>query len=80
LDFKIIKPVDIEWFKKAINEAFAAILVAINGELGQKGIPLPTIKEIDYTDIVQYIRAGFTMVGTTPVFHMCSGRRTWTVV
>jgi hypothetical protein len=70
LDFKIIKPVDIEWFKNAINEVFKVVLEVINGELGQKGIPLPTIKEMDYTDIIQYIGAGFTMVGTTPVFHI----------
>jgi hypothetical protein len=70
LEFKMIHQVDIEWFKKVINEVTAVILEVINGELGQEGIPLPTIKEVDYTDIVQYIGNGLTMVGTTPVFHI----------
>lgn len=68
LEFKMIKPVDIEWFKKGINKVFAIILEVINGELGQRGIPLPSIKEIDYRDVVQYVGNGFTMVGTTPKF------------
>lgn len=68
LNFKMIKPVDIEWFKKGINKVFAIILEVINGELGQRGIPLPSIKEIDYRDIVQYVGNGFTMIGTTPKF------------
>jgi hypothetical protein len=69
-DIKVITPVDIEWFKESINDVLAAIKEVINGELGQKGIPLPIIKQIEYTDFVQYVGDGFTMLGTTPVFHL----------
>lgn len=69
LDFKIIQPIDIQWFKDRINEVIAIILAVINGQLGQQGIPLPVIKEIDYKDIIQYIGNGYTMIGTNPVFH-----------
>jgi len=68
VDFKKLVDIDIEWFKKKINDVMAAVLAAINGELGQKGIPLPTIKEVDYSDIIQYVSNGYTMIGTTPIF------------
>ena len=68
IEFKMLEQIDIEWFKKKINDVMAAVLAAINGELGQKGIPLPTIKEIDYSDIIQYVSNGYTMIGTTPIF------------
>ena len=70
IDYKELEPVNIEWFKKGINDVMAAVLVVINGELGQKGIPLPTIKEIDYSDIIQYVADGYTMIGTTPIFNL----------
>lgn len=70
LEFKVLQPVDITWFKNAINDVVKAILTVVNGELGQRGIPLPVVKEVDYTDIVQYIGNGYLMVGTTPKFHI----------
>jgi len=70
MDFNMLEPINIEWFKKGINDVMAAVLLVINGELGQKGIPLPTIKEIDYSDIVQYVANGYTMIGTTPIFNL----------
>lgn len=69
LEFKIIQPIDIQWFKDNINEVFDIIRKIINGQLGQQGIPLPTVKEVDYKDMVQYVGNGFTMIGTNPVFH-----------
>lgn len=69
LDFKIIQPFDITWFKEAINDVIAAMLEALNGEFGMRGIPLPTIEEVDYEDIVQNVEEGYTVIGTTPKFH-----------
>lgn len=66
---------DTEWFKKVLNEIIAAILEVVNSELGQKGIPLPTMKEVDYSDIIQYVGDGYMMVGTTPVFHFTMGEQ-----
>ncbi len=44
--------------------------VNLNGQLGQRGITLPTIAGIDYTDIVQFIRGGYMEICVTPVFHI----------
>lgn len=69
MEFKAGEPVDIEWFKKAVNQIIAAVLEVINGELGRRGIPLPTMNEVNYSDFVQYIENGYTTLGTTPSFH-----------
>lgn len=68
LEFKVIQPVDISWFKNAMNQVIMVILQVVNEILGKQGIPLPVVKEIDYSDIMQYVGDGFIMVGTTPKF------------
>jgi len=69
LEYKQEHPVDIQWFKNGINTILQVIIQIVNGDLGQKGIPLPVIHGIDYTDIVQFIKMGYMEVATTPVFH-----------
>eukprot|EP00826_Nyctotherus_ovalis_P063718 TRINITY_DN9346_c0_g1_i1.p1 TRINITY_DN9346_c0_g1~~TRINITY_DN9346_c0_g1_i1.p1 ORF type:complete len:476 (-),score=141.91 TRINITY_DN9346_c0_g1_i1:60-1487(-) len=68
LEFKAIQPVDISWFKNAMNQVIEVLLQVVNEILGKKGIPLPVVKEMDYSDIMQYVGDGFIMVGTTPKF------------
>jgi len=75
-EFKIIKleykqdhPIDIEWFKKGINQVLELIRLIINGEMGNSGIPLPTIHGVDYTDSAQEIKKKYMMIGVNPVFH-----------
>jgi hypothetical protein len=69
LEYKTEKPIDIEWFKKGINEVLAVVIQIVNADLGQRGIPLPKIPGIDYTDMVQFIKNGFMEICATPVFH-----------
>eukprot|EP00830_Metopus_es_P019061 TRINITY_DN6872_c0_g1_i1.p1 TRINITY_DN6872_c0_g1~~TRINITY_DN6872_c0_g1_i1.p1 ORF type:complete len:479 (+),score=84.36 TRINITY_DN6872_c0_g1_i1:41-1438(+) len=69
IEYKQENPVDIEWFKNGINTILEVITAIVNSELGQKGIPLPVIPGIDYTDTVQFVRAGYLEICTTPVFH-----------
>lgn len=76
LTFKVLTPVDIEWFKKAINQVFDAIKEVVNLLLGQRGIPLPVVKEVDYSDFVQYIGKGYIMLGTNPIFHFTKANET----
>lgn len=63
------KALDIEWFKKSINEFKTLLFNALNIELIQKGIALPTIKQISYNDVDLYVGNGYTMIGTTPKFN-----------
>lgn len=72
LEYKQEKPVDIEWFKNGVNKVLEAIKEIVNSELGAKGIPLPTIQGIDYTDTVQYVKEGYLQICTNPVFHFTS--------
>ena len=69
LEYRQDHPVDIEWFKDGVNTVLDAIKEVVNGIMGAKGIPLPTIPGIDYTDTVQYIKQGYMEICTTPVFH-----------
>ncbi|MDR3736451.1 MAG: hypothetical protein P4L10_13060, partial [Acidobacteriaceae bacterium] len=68
LEYKQEKPVDIKWFKDGINKVLAAVIEIANSELGQKGIPLPTVKGIDYTDTVEFVKAGYMEICTNPIF------------
>ena len=63
------KPVNIEWFKNGINQVLAFVVQLINADLGQRGIPLPKIAGVDYTDMVQYIKNGYLEFCASPVFH-----------
>ena len=63
------KPSDIEWFKNGVNQVLAVAVQIVNAELGQRGIPLPIIQGVSYTDIGQLVRAGYLAVGVNPVFH-----------
>ena len=63
------KALDIEWFKKSIDEFKTLLFNALNIELIQKGIALPTIKQISYNDVDLYVGNGYTMIGTTPKFN-----------
>eukprot|EP01022_Parablepharisma_sp_SALTPOND_P024220 TRINITY_DN532_c0_g2_i1.p1 TRINITY_DN532_c0_g2~~TRINITY_DN532_c0_g2_i1.p1 ORF type:complete len:467 (+),score=52.54 TRINITY_DN532_c0_g2_i1:157-1557(+) len=69
LEYKQDHPVDIEWFKKGINTVLDVVKQIVNADLGQRGIPLPTIPGVDYTDTVQYIKNGYMEICTNPVFH-----------
>jgi hypothetical protein len=69
LEFKQENPVDIEWFKNGINAILDVIKEIVNNDLGQRGIPLPVIQGIDYTDTVEFVKAGFLEICTTPHFH-----------
>jgi len=69
LEYKQDHPVDIEWFKNGINTVLDIIKDVVNGQLGQKGIPLPTIPGVDYTDTNQVVKSGYLEVCTNPVFH-----------
>ena len=69
LEYKQENPVDIEWFKNGVNDVLEAIKEFVNGIMGSKGIPLPTIPGIDYTDTVQYVKDGYIEICMNPVFH-----------
>ena len=69
LEYVIENPIDINWFKDGVNTVLAVIVEIINADLGQRGIPLPTIQGIDYTDTSQYVKQGYIEICTTPVFH-----------
>jgi len=72
LEFKQDHPIDIEWFKNGINTVLDVVREFINGEIGQKGIPLPTIPGIDYTDTTQSVKKNYIEICTNPVFHFKS--------
>jgi hypothetical protein len=69
LEYVTEKPIDIEWFKKGINDVLAVIIQLVNADLGNRGIPLPKIGGIDYTDMVQFVKNGYLEICATPVFH-----------
>ncbi len=69
LDYRQDHPVDIEWFKNGVNDVLAVMVEIVNADLGQRGIPLPVVQGIDYTDTAQYVRDGYMVVGTNPIFH-----------
>eukprot|EP00831_Metopus_contortus_P067193 TRINITY_DN59943_c0_g1_i1.p2 TRINITY_DN59943_c0_g1~~TRINITY_DN59943_c0_g1_i1.p2 ORF type:complete len:131 (+),score=31.06 TRINITY_DN59943_c0_g1_i1:64-456(+) len=70
IDYKFKKEIKIDWFKKKINEVFATIKELVNHEIGSKGIPLPSVKGVDYHDIVQYVKTGYIEIGVNPKFHL----------
>ncbi len=70
LEYKINGPVDIEWFKKGINQVLETAVALVNGILGERGFPLPVVKGIDYTQTVQYIKNGYMEIGVNPVFNI----------
>jgi len=72
LEYKQDHPVDIEWFKNGINSVLEIVVAIVNGDLGQRGIPLPVVQGIDYTDTVQYVGDGYMVIATNPVFHITS--------
>ena len=69
LEYRQEHPIDIEWFKNGINTVLQVIVDEVNGDLGQRGIPLPVINGIDYTDTVEFVKTGYLEICTTPVFH-----------
>eukprot|EP01022_Parablepharisma_sp_SALTPOND_P024219 TRINITY_DN532_c0_g1_i1.p1 TRINITY_DN532_c0_g1~~TRINITY_DN532_c0_g1_i1.p1 ORF type:complete len:524 (+),score=22.48 TRINITY_DN532_c0_g1_i1:221-1573(+) len=69
LDYKQDHPVDINWFKNGVNTVLEVIKEVVNSDLGQRGIPLPTIPGVDYTDTAQYVKKGYMEICTNPVFH-----------
>lgn len=70
LEYRTDKPIDIEWFKRGINDILAVVIQIINADLGQRGIPLPKFRGIDYVDMVQLVKNGYLEVCTTPVFQL----------
>ena len=69
LEYQQENPVDIEWFKNGINQVLQIAAEIINYELSQRGIPLPIIQGVDYSDIGQIVRGGYLAVGVNPNFH-----------
>jgi hypothetical protein len=69
LEYKTDKPIDIEWFKKGVNQVLEIVIQIVNGYLGVRGIPLPKFNGVDYSDMVQFVKKGYLEVGTTPIFH-----------
>ncbi len=69
LEYQITNPVNIDWFKNGINQVLAAVVEVANVLLGQRGIPLPTIAGIDFTDTVEFIKNGYMEICVNPVFH-----------
>eukprot|EP00826_Nyctotherus_ovalis_P025798 TRINITY_DN2000_c0_g2_i15.p1 TRINITY_DN2000_c0_g2~~TRINITY_DN2000_c0_g2_i15.p1 ORF type:complete len:520 (-),score=95.94 TRINITY_DN2000_c0_g2_i15:135-1694(-) len=67
LEFKMLKPLN-NWFKTIVNEVVATAIEIVNERLGERGIPLPAVKEIDYNDTSQYIGDGYMMIATNPIF------------
>ena len=61
---------DLKWFTDAINTVLATAVEAINALLGQRGIQLPFIGGINYSDIEEYAKAGFIEVLVTPIVHI----------
>lgn len=68
MEYKVDHPVDIEWFKNGINSILDVLIQIINADLGQRGIPLPTIHGIDYTDMVEFVKNGYLEVCANPKF------------
>ncbi len=69
IEYKQPNPVNIEWFKNGINTVLEVIKQIVNSDLGQRGIPLPAMHEVDYTDTGEVIKTGYMVIGTNPVFH-----------
>ena len=70
IEYKQPNPVDIEWFKNGINTVLDVLKDLINADLGQRGIPLPRMHEVDYTDMGEVIKTGYMVIGCNPVFHI----------
>ena len=69
LEYKQENPNDIEWFKNGVNQVLQVAVEIANAELGQRGIPLPIIQGVTYSDIGQIVRGGYLAVGVNPSFH-----------
>jgi len=63
---------DLKWFQDGINTILVQTAQAINALLGQRGIKLPYIPGIDYSDIEEYAKDGYLEVLVTPVIHISS--------
>ena len=61
---------DLKWFEEGLNFVLAKAAEAINLLLGQRGIKLPSIEGIDYSDIEEYVKAGFLEILVTPIVHI----------
>jgi hypothetical protein len=61
---------DLKWFEDAINLVIAQAKDIINVLIGQRGIKLPSIEGVDYSDIEEYSKNGYIEVLVTPIIHI----------
>lgn len=61
---------DLKWFAERINAVLKEITNAINILLGARGIQLPKIPGIDYSDIKQAVKDGYMEALVTPIIHI----------
>ena len=61
---------DLKWFVDGINMILEKTAEIINVLLGQRGIKLPSIEGIDYSDIEESAKVGFIEVLVTPIIHL----------
>ena len=61
---------DLKWFEDAINSLLKVTVEIINQMLGERGIKLPSIGGVDYSDIEEYAKAGFIEVLVSPIIHI----------
>ena len=71
-NFKIENPnkYDLKWFEDGLNFIIAQAKDIINVLIGQRGIKLPTIDGVDYSDIEEYPKNGFIEILVTPDIHI----------
>ncbi len=61
---------DLKWFQDSINVVLQKAKETINALLGQRGIKLPNLPGIDYSDIEESAKNGYVEVLVTPVIHL----------
>eukprot|EP01022_Parablepharisma_sp_SALTPOND_P029088 TRINITY_DN72512_c0_g1_i1.p1 TRINITY_DN72512_c0_g1~~TRINITY_DN72512_c0_g1_i1.p1 ORF type:complete len:451 (+),score=51.59 TRINITY_DN72512_c0_g1_i1:108-1460(+) len=70
IEFKKLPPYNIEWFKKIINELLKVAVEVVNKEMGEKGIPLPSIHVVEFKNTMEEVKNGYIEIGADPVFHL----------
>ena len=57
---------ELEWFRNMFNDILEGVIEGVNQLLGAKGVPLPSVDEVDYTDTVQTIKKGYIEICSNP--------------
>eukprot|EP00824_Muranothrix_gubernata_P016205 TRINITY_DN33745_c0_g1_i1.p1 TRINITY_DN33745_c0_g1~~TRINITY_DN33745_c0_g1_i1.p1 ORF type:complete len:463 (+),score=88.26 TRINITY_DN33745_c0_g1_i1:90-1391(+) len=61
-----------DWFKNDVNELLKDVQAGVNQELGAKGIALPNVAGVNYSDVLDKVGQGYIEVAVTPTFHFQS--------